>query len=93
MLGESVATRFAARHADARKPLQRFLAISRDADWPHFAALKTTLAATDLGKQTGRYIFDLGGNKYRLIASVDFAEQILVIERILTHQEYDREVL
>jgi len=52
-----------------------------------------TFPATDLGKQSGRLIFDIGGNKFRLIASVDFVEQILPIERILTHEDYDREVL
>ena len=49
--------------------------------------------ATDMGRQTGRLIFDIGGNKYRLIASVDFKEQLLVIERVLTHEDYRRERL
>ena len=92
ILGEAVVARFAGKHADSRKPLQRFMAIAREADWPHFPAVKRTFPATDLGKQSGRLIFDIGGNKYRLIASVDFVEQILVIERVLTHENYDREV-
>ena len=92
VLGEAMAARFARKHAGARKPLQRFLAVSRNADWPHFPAVKRTFPAADLGKESGRLIFDLGGNKYRLIASVDFREQILVIERVLTHEEYSREV-
>jgi mRNA interferase HigB len=41
---------------------------------------------------SGRLIFDIGGNKYRLIASVDFEEQLFVIEQVLTHSDYDREV-
>ena len=93
ILGEAVVARFAGKHAAARKPLRRFLAIARSADWQHFPALKRTFRAADLGKQSGRLIFDIGGNKYRLIASVDFKEQILVIERVLTHEEYNREVL
>lgn len=93
ILGEATAARFAAKHAAARKALQRFLAIARSANWQHLPAVKQTFPATDLGRQTGRLIFDIGGNKYRMIASVDFKEQILVIERILTHEEYNREVL
>jgi mRNA interferase HigB len=93
IFGEATAARFASKHADARKPLQRFLVVACNADWPHFPAVKQTFPATDLGKQSGRLIFDIGGNKYRLIASVDFKEQILVIERVLTHDDYDREVL
>lgn len=92
VLGEAILTRFAAVHADSRKPLQRFLAIARSADWKHFAALRETFVSADRGRRSGRMIFDIGGNKYRLIARIDFDEQLVVIERILTHEEYGREV-
>jgi mRNA interferase HigB len=92
VLGEAIVARFAKRHADARKPLQRFVAIAKDAAWPYFPAVKRTFPTADLGKRSGRVIFDIGGNKYRLIASVDFDEQMFVIERVLTHADYDREV-
>jgi len=36
-------------------------------------------------------IFDIGGNKYRLIANVDFDEQIMVIKSVMTHEGYSRE--
>ncbi|MBI1790284.1 MAG: type II toxin-antitoxin system HigB family toxin [Acidobacteria bacterium] len=93
VLGEATAARFAKKHAGARKPLQRSLTVARKAEWPHFPAVKQTFPATDLGKRSGRLIFDIGGNNYRLIASVDFREQILAIERVLTHEEYSQEVL
>lgn len=93
VLDEAVAARFARKHAAVRTPLRRFLAIARNANWPHLSAVKQTSPSTDFGKQSGRLIFDIGGNKYRLIASVDFGEQILVIERVLTHGEYSREML
>jgi mRNA-degrading endonuclease HigB of HigAB toxin-antitoxin module len=38
-------------------------------------------------------IFDIGGNKYRLIARADFDEGALYIVRVLTHEQYDRENL
>ena len=91
VFGEAVLARFAAKHADARGPLQRFLEIARNAEWRHYPAVKDTFRATDMGKKTGRLIFDMGGNQYRLIASVDFAEQLLVIEQVLTHEDYERE--
>jgi mRNA interferase HigB len=55
--------------------------------------VRQTFPSAGLGKQSGRLIFDIGGNKYRLIASVDFKEQLLLIERIPTHEDYEREVL
>jgi mRNA interferase HigB len=35
-------------------------------------------------------IFDIGGNKYRLIAYIRFTRQILYIKAVLTHEEYDK---
>jgi len=91
--GEAVLTRFAARNAAARKPLQRFLEIARGADWPHLPALKQTFPAADLGRKTGKVIFNIGGNKYRVIAVVNFEKEALLIEEVLTHEKYSRENL
>jgi mRNA interferase HigB len=49
--------------------------------------LKETFPATDYIPPTGTLIFNIGGNKYRLVARVDFEEQILFIESIMTHEE------
>jgi mRNA interferase HigB len=89
--GEAEVARFAKKHARSRKPLRRFLAVARDAAWPHFPAVKQTFPATDYAPLTGTLIFDIGGNKYRLIARADFEEQLLYIQRVLTHEEYDKE--
>ena len=42
-------------------------------------------------KGRGFYFFNLGGNKYRLIAAIHFNTQMLFVRRILTHSEYDTE--
>ena len=65
----------------------------RTALWPYFPAVKETLPTTDYAAATGTLIFNISGNKYRLIARVDFEEQLLYIQRVLTHEEYDRENL
>jgi mRNA interferase HigB len=93
VFGETAIAEFAKQHPASRKPLQRFVAIARAAVWPHFPALKETFPATDYAPATGTLIFNVGGNKYRLIARVDFEEQLLVIQTVLTHREYDREDL
>jgi mRNA interferase HigB len=91
VFGEIVIAAFARKHPASRKPLQRFMTIARSAEWPHFPALKTTFPAADYAPATGTLIFNIAGNKYRLVARVDFKEQLLVIETVLTHQEYDSE--
>src|ERR1035437_7009072 len=93
VLGGRVLEQFAKQHGDARKPLARFLAIAQATNWKHFPEIKQTFPATDYAAATGTLIFDIGGNKYRLIALVNFEKQTLLIDRVLTHGEYNREDL
>lgn len=53
-----------------------------------FADIKTTFNATD--KVGGFYVFDVGGNKYRIVASIHFNTQKMYIRHVLTHQEYNK---
>jgi mRNA interferase HigB len=93
VFGGAVIAGFAKKHPASRKPLQRFVTVVRHAVWPHFQAVKVTFPATDYAPASGTPIFNIGGNKYRLIARVDFEEQLLLIQAVLTHREYDREDL
>ena len=88
---EAAITKFTKKHAAARKPLARFLAMARVATWGSFVGVKHTFPSVDYAPATGVLIFDIGGNKYRLIANVDFDEQIMVIKFVMTHDEYSRE--
>ena len=60
---------------------------------PGFAEVTQTFPATDYAPATGTLIFDIGGNKYRLIARVDFKEQMFFIQTVMTHEKYNRENL
>ena len=91
VFGETVIAGFAKKYPASRKPLQRFVTIARTALWPHFPAVEEKFQTTDYAPASGTLIFNIGGNKYRLIARVDFEEQLLLIQTVLTHQEYDRE--
>ena len=53
-----------------------------------FASLKATFGSVDkVGKH---YVFDIGGNKYRLISIIHFNRQKIYIREILTHKNYDK---
>ena len=88
VIGEAVAAKFTKKHPVARKPLQRFLTVVKEAEWRHFPDVKQSFAAADY-TPSGRTIFDIGGNKYRLIAVIHFNRGKLFVRHVLTHAEYD----
>jgi len=90
VFGERLLAAFTRKHAQARKPLARFLEVVRDAEWKHMPDVKAMFPATDFDPNAELYIFDIGGNKYRLTASLDFETQSLLIEAVMTHEEYIR---
>jgi len=84
-------TRFAKKRAASRKSLTRFLAIVKSAACASVVEVKKTFPSADYAPTTGVLIFNIGGNKYRLIANVDFDDRIMVIKSIMTHDEYSGE--
>lgn len=81
-------TAFAAVHPKAGAPLQAWRKIVESREFLTFADIKTTFNATD--KVGGFYVFDIGGNKYRIVASIHFNTQKMYIRHVLTHQEYNK---
>lgn len=53
-----------------------------------FAELRQAFGSMD--KVGELYVFDIGGNKFRLIAFLSFGQQLAYIKHVLTHAEYDR---
>ena len=60
----------------------------RKGEFNHFSELKEVFSSADYSDPVT--IFDVGGNKYRLIVRVVYAIQCAYIVEIFTHQEYDR---
>ena len=87
VVGEHNIARFAKKYAASRRPLARFVELVQAADWKHFTELKETFPAADYA--SGVVIFDIGGNKYRLTATVNYELQTLLIEEVLTHEQYN----
>ncbi|MDD5307104.1 MAG: type II toxin-antitoxin system HigB family toxin [Deltaproteobacteria bacterium] len=76
-------------HADAEQPLRAWFAEARRAQWRGPADVKARYAtASILGKD--RIVFNIGGNKYRLVVAVKYEARIVFIRFVGTHAEYDR---
>ena len=74
-------------HADAVEPLDRWYRIAKKASWANFAELRSDFGTAD---QTAHHtIFNIGGNKYRLVTSVYYDTQVLLVRGIYTHADYD----
>jgi len=79
---------FAAKHPDAGVPLQIWRKTVEAGTFTGFADLKRAFNATD--KVGAFYVFDIGGNKFRIVAAVHFNVQKLYVRHVLTHKEYDK---
>jgi mRNA interferase HigB len=76
------------QYPDSESALCRWLKIMQQNDYNSFDALRSTFPSAD--KVGDLIVFNIGGNKYRLIASIHFNRGKVYIRHILTHKEYDR---
>lgn len=80
---------FSTKHADAEIPLQNWYSITKKADWSSLGDIKKDFNNVDyVGND--RYVFNIKGNKYRLVAIVLFTIKKVYIRFIGTHSEYDK---
>jgi mRNA interferase HigB len=72
------------------KVMRQWMAVVKKARWQTFSDIRGTFNHADIyGSCT---IFDVGGNKYRIIAKVAFGIKVVFIRRVLTHAEYDENI-
>lgn len=90
LIAEAPLRLFWTHHPDAEAPLRAWIKVVKLADWQQFSDVRATFASAD---QVGQFtVFNIGGNKYRLIAAIHFNRGKLYLRHILTHAEYDRGV-
>jgi mRNA interferase HigB len=79
---------FADRHPEALEPLLHWANAMEGADWRTPGDVRRTFnRANFVGELT---VFDVGGNKYRVIAFVPYRRRAVFIKDVLTHREYDK---
>jgi mRNA interferase HigB len=75
-------------HPESKMTLARWFKIMRTTDFADFEAIRKTFPSADL---VNRWIvFNVGGNKYRLIASIHFNRKKTYVRHVLTHADYDK---
>ena len=88
IISNSALRAFAVQHPQAQGPLQGWRRVIEKNRFDTWAALKAAFNTVD--KVGDLVVFNVGGNKYRLIAHIRFEKQIVYIKAVLTHTEYDR---
>lgn len=78
-----------AGNEDAKVPLERWHQVAKDAEWSGFAEMKRDFNSVDsVGNQ--HYVFNIGGNKYRLVVVVKFVMGYIFIRFVGSHKEYNK---
>ena len=74
-------------HPDAEEPLRAWYRHMRVAEYADFAGVRADFGSADWVK--GFIVFNVGGNKYRLIVLPNFQGKRFYVEAVFTHREYD----
>ncbi len=76
------------QYPDSKNSLSRWFKAMQKSTFVNFNELRATFPTADkVGDLT---VFNINGNKYRLIVSIHFNRDKLYIRNILTHVEYDK---
>lgn len=76
-------------HRDAETPLKEWYNVAIKADWTTPDAIKAKYGNASI-VANNRVVFNIGGNKYRLVMSVAYNTGVMFVKFIGTHEEYDK---
>ena len=80
---------FAGKHPASAASLNAWYNVSKAADWAKLSDVKKVFNNVDyVGND--RYVFNIKGNNFRLVAMIFFDKRTLYIRFIGTHSEYDK---
>lgn len=89
ILNKDLLENFANRHADSRNALNRWIQLMEEANCQTHAELKRLFPSADY-TGNGRYVFNIRGNNYRIVAAIVFIAGFAAIRFIGTHADYDK---
>ncbi|MEO6917399.1 MAG: type II toxin-antitoxin system HigB family toxin [Chitinophagaceae bacterium] len=80
---------FSRLHPPATFPLNDWYSKTEAADWSDMSEMRQTFGSADL-IGNDRFVFNIGGNKFRLIAMVHFGIRTVYVRGIFIHADYDK---
>ncbi|MES2138818.1 MAG: type II toxin-antitoxin system HigB family toxin [Bacteroidota bacterium] len=89
IISKTIFAEFGAKHSDSIEALNKWYDVSKKADWNSLNDIKKSFNSVDyVGND--RYVFNIKGNKYRLVAMIFFNIRTVFIRFVGTHAEYDK---
>ena len=81
------------RHSDAEVPLRDWYRTALKANWPSLQEVRVDYPHADgVLVASGRTVtvFNMGGNKYRLVVDILYDVQVIYVCTVLTHADYSK---
>jgi mRNA interferase HigB len=76
-------------HADAEQPLKAWYYEARAANWNSFQDIRSHFNSADV-IPGNRVVFDIKGNRYRLVVKIHYNTGIIFVRFVGNHAEYDK---
>lgn len=89
IISKTVLNVFSKIHADSETPLKDWYALTKTAEWKSFNEMRNTFNSVD-AVGNDRYVFNIKGNSYRLVALIIFKVRTVFILFVGTHAAYDK---
>jgi len=80
---------FWSRHKDTEGPLKAWYHEAKKAHWSSWTEIKEQYCKASFVKNN-RVIFNIRGNKYRLVVEINYTKEVVYIRFVGTHPEYDK---
>lgn len=89
LIGRDLLDKFVRKHADAQKPLSAWGTLVEAAKWKNFQDVKNQFRSADV-LSGNRVIFNIKGNKHRLVTVVAYQQGVVQVIWVGTHAEYSK---
>lgn len=89
VITKTILNQFGLQHADTLSAFNEWYATVKAADWANLADVKQTFNSVDF-VGNDRYVFNIRGNRYRIVAMIFFDIRTLFIRFVGTHADYDK---
>ncbi|MCX6307537.1 MAG: type II toxin-antitoxin system HigB family toxin [Bacteroidia bacterium] len=85
----SLLDKFVKKHADSKNAIQAFIDFVEEAEWQNLNDIRAVFNSVDYVNNE-RFVFNIRGNKYRIIAVIIFVGGVFSIRFVGTHAEYSK---